>query len=251
MDSVIERLENLQYKYEDTLLDRDNKIDHLTNQLEIQQQTVRDYQLIILELNKLIMKNDKKMKKLKKEKKYYKSLVQQQHSVIIDLTNDHHDDHDHPEEPKLKEIKQEPKPKEPIPETKAEPISETRPEPRPEPILKIKSELRPEPIVIKEIEVVAKEVQPELTKEIEEGEIVEEESQTDFEDEEPEDDVDEEEVDEEEVEEEEVFEIKIKGKTYYTNNETIGSIYAEDENGDIGEEVGKFKNGIPVMYSKK
>jgi len=232
MDSVINRLEKLQYKYEDTLHDRDNKIDHLTNQLEIQQQTVREYQLIILELNKLIMKNDKKRKKLKKEKKYYKSLVQQQHTVTIDLTNDHDDIKP---EKVLKEVKQEPTCHEPV--SKSEVLPQPQSEPQSEP--KIEREIEEGEIIEELVQQVVQQVQP----------VEEDEQETDIEEEEEqEQEVEEEPVQEEELEEEEVFEIKIKGKTYYTNNETIGSIYAEDENGDIGEEVGKFKNGIPVMF---
>jgi len=70
------------------------------------------------------------------------------------------------------------------------------------------------------------------------------------EEEEGEDEVEEEEVEEEEVEavkpvedETEVFEIKIKGKAYYTNNETSGNIYAILEDEDVGPVIGKFVNG--------
>jgi len=47
-----------------------------------------------------------------------------------------------------------------------------------------------------------------------------------------------------EAEDEEVFEISIKNKTYFTTNETSGVIYESDENGDPGDEIGVFKNGI-------
>jgi len=52
------------------------------------------------------------------------------------------------------------------------------------------------------------------------------------------------------LEEEEVFEIKIKGKAYYTTNEKSGKIYAIDENEDVGDEVGEFKEGKAVFYKK-
>ena len=52
------------------------------------------------------------------------------------------------------------------------------------------------------------------------------------------------------LEEEEVFEIKIKGKAYYTTNEKSGKIYAIDENEDVGDEIGEFKEGKAVFYKK-
>jgi hypothetical protein len=50
-----------------------------------------------------------------------------------------------------------------------------------------------------------------------------------------------------EDEEEEVFEIEIDGKNYFTTNEKSGVIYISDENGDPGDEVGKFVNGVPIF----
>ena len=55
------------------------------------------------------------------------------------------------------------------------------------------------------------------------------------------------EVEEEEVEEDEVYEIKIKGKSYYTTNEKSGTIYELDENGDVGDEIGRFVNSVPTF----
>jgi hypothetical protein len=88
-----------------------------------------------------------------------------------------------------------------------------------------------------EEEVVEEEEEEEVVEEEEEEEVVEEEAE------------EEEEVVEEESEEE-VFEIEIKGKSYYTTNETNGTIYNIDENEEIGEEIGKFENGKPVFYKK-
>lgn len=48
-------------------------------------------------------------------------------------------------------------------------------------------------------------------------------------------------------EDEEVIEVTIKGKTYYTTDEQNGIIYDVDENGDISIEVGKYKNGKPII----
>ena len=56
-----------------------------------------------------------------------------------------------------------------------------------------------------------------------------------------------EEEDEDEGEEEEVYEVKIKGKTYFTTNEQTGVIYAMDADGDVGDEVGKFVNGVATF----
>ena len=51
----------------------------------------------------------------------------------------------------------------------------------------------------------------------------------------------------EEVEEEEgVYEITIKGKRYYTTNETSGLIFSVLDDDDVGDEIGKFVNGKPV-----
>lgn len=45
-------------------------------------------------------------------------------------------------------------------------------------------------------------------------------------------------------EEEELFEIQIDGKTYATDNERNGAIYALVEDGDVGDKVGYFKDGM-------
>jgi len=49
------------------------------------------------------------------------------------------------------------------------------------------------------------------------------------------------------AEEEEVYEVHIKGKTYYTSNETSGVIYGVDDDGDVSLEVGVYKNGKPIF----
>ena len=55
------------------------------------------------------------------------------------------------------------------------------------------------------------------------------------------------EVVEEEGEESEVFEITIGDKSYYTNDEINGSIYAVDANEEVGDEVGVFVNRKPTF----
>ena len=71
------------------------------------------------------------------------------------------------------------------------------------------------------------------------------------EEEEDEEEEEEEEEDEEEVEEEvEVIEIAIKGKSYFTTNETNGIIYDCTRDGDIGNEVGNFEGGRPKFNKK-
>tara|TARA_B100000886_G_C20404634_1_gene484159 strand:+ start:311 stop:1063 length:753 start_codon:yes stop_codon:yes gene_type:complete len=77
----------------------------------------------------------------------------------------------------------------------------------------------------------------------EEEEEVEEEVEDEEEEEEEEEVEEEDEEEEEEEEEEEVFEVKIKGKKYYTSNEKNGPIYEITEDEDVGDEVGKFVNG--------
>jgi hypothetical protein len=101
----------------------------------------------------------------------------------------------------------------------------------------------------------------------EEAEEEEEEQEEEDEQEEEEEQEDEEEEEEHEQEQEavvepkvaetttqntedEVFEIQISGKAYYTTNEINGAIYAVDENEDVGDEVGKFKEGKPTFYKK-
>ena len=91
--------------------------------------------------------------------------------------------------------------------------------------------------VEEEVEVVEEEEEVEV-EEDEEVEVVEEE-------EEEEEEVGEVEEEEEEEEEgEEVEEITINNKLYYTNDKMNGVIYDIDENGDVGKEVGKLKNGV-------
>ena len=57
------------------------------------------------------------------------------------------------------------------------------------------------------------------------------------------------EEEEEEEEELELFEVEIKGKTYVTNDETEGDIYAYVNN-EVGEIVGEFKNGVAKLFKK-
>ena len=67
-----------------------------------------------------------------------------------------------------------------------------------------------------------------------------------------EEEAEEEEAEEEkaEEEEEEVYEIVIKNVTYYTTDEKNGDIYS-CVNEDVGEIVGKFKNGKPSFIKRK
>ena len=77
---------------------------------------------------------------------------------------------------------------------------------------------------------------------------MEEEEEEEVEEEEEEVEVEEEEEEEVEVEEEEeVFEISIKGKLYYTTDTQNGEIYASLPNGDVGDVVGNYKNGVAVF----
>ena len=81
-------------------------------------------------------------------------------------------------------------------------------------------------------------------------EVVEEDEQVVEEDEEEVEDeqvVEEEEEEEDDEEEEEVYEIKIKTKSYYVSNETNSTIYSITDDGDVGDEVGKYIDGKPVF----
>ena len=56
-----------------------------------------------------------------------------------------------------------------------------------------------------------------------------------------------EEEEEKEEEEEEVFEIEIEDKSYYTNDEENGIIYAALPNDEVGDKVGYLKDGEPFF----
>jgi len=53
-----------------------------------------------------------------------------------------------------------------------------------------------------------------------------------------------------EEEEAEVFEITIQGKTYFTTDAQNGDIYAMDDQGDVGDEIGVFVNGVAKFHKK-
>ena len=55
---------------------------------------------------------------------------------------------------------------------------------------------------------------------------------------------DDEEYEEESEEEEEVESIEISGTEYFTNDSKIGNIYEVGDDGDPGDKVGWFENGI-------
>jgi len=91
----------------------------------------------------------------------------------------------------------------------------------------------------------------EEAEETEEAEDAEEAEET--EEEEEAEEAEEEESEEPEKpsgDDEEVFEITIKGKSYYTNNETNGKIYSILEDEDVGPAVGQFVGG-KAQFTKK
>jgi hypothetical protein len=109
-------------------------------------------------------------------------------------------------------------------------------------------EVEEEEVEVEEEDVEVEEEEVEVEEEeveVEEEEVEVEEEEVEVEVEEVEVEVEEEEVEEED--EESVYEITIKGKTYYVTNEVDSIIYVADDNGDISEEVGVFKNGKPVF----
>jgi hypothetical protein len=99
-----------------------------------------------------------------------------------------------------------------------------------------------------EEEVVEEEEEEEVVEEEEEEEVVEEEEEEVVE--ETEEVVEEEE--EEDVEEDagEVYEITISGKSYYVTDEKNGKIYAIEQDEEVGDEIGEFKNGKACFYNK-
>ena len=94
-----------------------------------------------------------------------------------------------------------------------------------------------EEVVVEEEEVV----------EEEQEEVVEEEEQEQEEVVEEEQQEEEQEVVEESDDNEEVFEIEIDDITYFATDENNGILYAMDEDGDVGKEVGVIKDGEPIF----
>jgi hypothetical protein len=98
------------------------------------------------------------------------------------------------------------------------------------------------------------EEQEDVEEDDEQEDVEEDEEQEDVEeDEEQEEAEEEQEEEEEQVQEEEeveVVEVEIKGKMYFTTNETSGIIYECLADGDIGDEIGKFVKGKPVFNTK-
>ena len=98
-----------------------------------------------------------------------------------------------------------------------------------------------------DVDVDGEEVEEEEEEEVEEEEDVDVDGE-EVEEEDVDVDEEEEEVDEDvDVEEEEVYEIKIKTKSYYVSNETNSTIYSITDDGDVGDEVGKYVDGKPVF----
>jgi hypothetical protein len=97
------------------------------------------------------------------------------------------------------------------------------------------------------------EEQEEVEEEQEEVEEEQEEVEEEQEEEAEQEEAEQEEAEEEQEEEEEVevVEVEIKGKMYFTTNETSGIIYECLADGDIGDEIGKFVKGKPVFNKKK
>lgn len=90
-------------------------------------------------------------------------------------------------------------------------------------------------------------VAEEVEEDAEDAEEVEEEE----EEEEEVEDADASVAEEDAGEEEGVYEVKIKNKTYYVTNETNGTIYAVEADGEVGEEVGKYVDGKAMLTVKK
>jgi len=81
----------------------------------------------------------------------------------------------------------------------------------------------------------------------EQDEVEEDEAEAEEQDEVEEEEAEEKAEEEAEEEEAEVYEITIKGKKYFTTDEQNGDIYEMDKDGDVGEQVGSFVNGIAKL----
>jgi hypothetical protein len=93
------------------------------------------------------------------------------------------------------------------------------------------------------MEQLEKEAEDANDEEEEEKEDANDEEEDDEEEEDEEEEVENNEDDEEEEDEEEVIEIEYDGIKYYGNENRIGNIYKYLENGDVGDEIGKYVNG--------
>ena len=120
-----------------------------------------------------------------------------------------------------------------------------------EPLVKIKIEKTEENIIY---ELIEKEESTKTSQEEEGEEEVEEEEEGEEEvEEEGEEEVEEEgeeEVEEEELVEEgetEVYEVTIRGVKYFTTDQKNGKIYVVDKDGEVGDEIGKFVNGVAKL----
>jgi len=112
-----------------------------------------------------------------------------------------------------------------------------------EPLVKIKIEKTEENIIY---ELIEKEESTKTSQEEEGEEEVEEEEEGEEEVEEE----GEEEVEEEELVEEgetEVYEVTIRGVKYFTTDQKNGKIYVVDKDGEVGDEIGKFVNGVAKL----
>ena len=103
--------------------------------------------------------------------------------------------------------------------------------------------------VVEEEEQVVEEEQEDEQEEQEEEEQEEDEQEEEQEElvEEEQEEEDEQEEEEEQEDEEQVFEIEIDDITYFATDENNGILYAMDEDGDVGKEVGIIKDGEPIF----
>ena len=93
-----------------------------------------------------------------------------------------------------------------------------------------------------------KDEEEEEKEEEKEDEEEEKEDEEEEEEEEEDEEEDEEEEEEEEEEDEEVVEIELEGVKYYGSEENVGKIYEYLSDGEIGDEVGSYVNGVSIIY---
>ena len=53
---------------------------------------------------------------------------------------------------------------------------------------------------------------------------------------------------EDDYEDEVLIEIEVSGKKYYADESKVGNIYEFLEDGEIGEEIGHYVNGEPIIF---
>jgi hypothetical protein len=180
---------------------------------------------------------------------YEDSVTQQTPNIVYEIVDDDAEDEVDPQPSKDEVVEEEEEEEEEV----VEPVSEEKKETE-KPVTTEDEAVEEEE---EEVEEAVTEENKDAENPVTEEEDVEEEEEEEEttaeegeEGEEGEDEVEEEEkptVSSQEEIEEEVYEVTINGKTYYTTNEVNGVIYSVTSDGEIGDEVGEYKDGKPTF----